>query len=90
MLLYDGFLNANIMKLIRQFFIGIPNIPLILFISIYVLYNLWKHTGIVEMNMQSSFLTQEIKEHINIMFPKILFRINAFVFWTYVLFKAII
>jgi hypothetical protein len=76
--------------MIKKIIIGIPNIPLILFITCYVIYNLWKHTGIVEMHLQSSFLTKEIKEHLELMFPKFLFRLTAILFWTFLIFKILL
>lgn len=40
------------MKILKWIFIGIPNSPLIIVVTIYVVYNIWKHTGIVEIQMQ--------------------------------------
>jgi len=75
------------MKILKWIFIGIPNIPLIIVVTIYVVYNIWKHTGIVEMQMQEDgdFLTKELKDHINKMFPKVLFRSIALCFWLYII-----
>jgi len=77
------------MKLLKSIFIGIPNFPFIIIISIHVLYNIWKHTGIVEMHMMEgqSFLTPEIKDYLNKSFPKVFFRCFALLFWLYIIFK---
>lgn len=75
------------MKLLKYIFIGIPNIPLILMICIYVVSKIFKNTGIIEMSMLegSSFLTSEIKEYLSKMFPKIIFESIALFFWLYIL-----
>jgi len=78
------------MKILKGIFIGIPNIPLIIVILIYVLYNLFKHTGVVEMQMQTSFLTKEIEEYLLEMFPRTLFVTTAIMFWSYILIKFIL
>jgi hypothetical protein len=78
-------------KIFKLIFIGIPNIPLIIVMIIYVIYNMFKHTGMVEMHMQEGgdFLTNEIKDHLYKMFPKVLFRSIALCFWLYVISQAI-
>jgi hypothetical protein len=50
-----------------------------------------KYTGMVEMQMQEggNFLTNEIKDHLYKMFPKVLFRSIALCFWLYVISQAI-
>jgi hypothetical protein len=76
--------------MIKKIIIGIPNIPLILFITFYVIYNLWKHTGTVEIHLQSSFITKEIKEHLELMFPKFIFRLTAILFWNFLIVKILL
>jgi len=78
-------------KIFKLIFIGIPNIPLIIVMIIYVIYNMLKYTGMVEMQMQEggNFLTNEIKDHLYKMFPKVLFRSIALCFWLYVISQAI-
>jgi amino acid transporter len=78
-------------KVFKYIFIGIPNIPLIIFISLYVIYNIFKHTDMVEIYIQEdgSYLTDEIKDHLSKTFPKILFISIGLCFWVYFIFKAI-
>jgi hypothetical protein len=80
-------------KILKLIFIGIPNIPLIIIIWIYVIYNIFKHNSIVEIVMymenNEDFATSEIKSHIGKLFPKMLFRGIALYFWMYVLSQAI-
>lgn len=52
--------------------VTIPNFPIIVVLSIYILYNINKHTEAFEIEMaeDDEIMSNEIKEHIQHIYPK--------------------
>ena len=71
------------MKNIVKFFIIILNIPFILITSIYVLYNMYKHIGIVEMTFIKD---RDLKEYLDKIYPNHFKNVIAIVFYMSILF----
>jgi hypothetical protein len=71
-------------------FIGLPNLPFAIIISIYVLYNIYKNNSIVEIEISQdkgeSLITDEIKEYIKKVYPTWLMVLVALYFWYLILF----
>lgn len=68
-------------KLLKIVFIILPNLPLILGMYIYVIYNLFKETGFVELSMVDNWLTEDIKKYVLEFFPAWFFNTTALIFW---------
>lgn len=58
-------------KAIKPFII-LPNLPFIIVLSIYILVNIYIHTGFVEREFinDDDLLNDKIKNHINDIYPK--------------------
>ncbi len=71
-------------------FIGLPNLPFAIIIAIYVLYNIYKHNNIVEVEISQdkgeSLITDEIKEYIKKIYPTWLMVLVALYVWYLILF----
>ena len=71
-------------------FIGLPNLPFAIIIAIYVLYNIYKHNNIVEIEISQdkgeSLITDEIKEYVKTIYPKWLMVLVALYVWYLILF----
>lgn len=74
-------------KKILKRLILIPNLPFILIFIGYIVYKIYKHTGIVEMELKSGeeMLTDELKKYIMERYPKHLqiFIAVFFYIWLY-------
>ncbi len=73
-------------KLINKIVL-IPSIPFALILAVFVYLNIIKHTSVSEMHMRGSnnLLTDDIKKHIDKIYPKGLRYLIAVVFYAYVL-----
>ena len=71
-------------------FIGLPNLPFAIIIAIYVVYNIYRHNSIVEIEISQdkgeSLITDEIKEYIKKIYPKWLMVLVALYIWYLILF----
>ncbi len=80
----------KIFNLLGLIFIGLPNLPFAIIIAIYVLYNIYKHNNIVEIEISQdkgeSLITDEIKEYIKKIYPTWLMVLVALYVWYLILF----
>lgn len=76
----------EILKKVIKPFIILPNIPFIIALAIYVLVNIYKHTGFVEMEFieDDDLMNDKIKDHINDIYPKHFRYAAALIFYTWV------
>ena len=77
-------------KIFNIIFIVLPNLPFTIIIAIYVVYNIYKHNNIVEIEISQdkgeSLITDEIKEYIKKVYPTWLMVLVALYFWYLILF----
>ena len=73
-------------KKVLKPFIIIPNLPIAIALTIYVLVNILRHTNIVELEFleDDDLITDKIKEHINEIYPKLFRYFVAIVFYMWV------
>ena len=65
----------------------IPNIPFILIVLIYVIIQLYKHTGVVEMEIidTEDLMKGDVKEYIDNAYPEHFRYFIAILFYSYVI-----
>jgi len=77
----------NFKKILKPFIL-IPNIPFAIIMSIYILIKVYKHTGYTEMQIikekEGKILNDEIKKHIEKIYPKYFRYTIAFIFYLWV------
>lgn len=68
-------------KYLKLFFITLPNFPIVIILSIYILFKIFKYTGFIELNVSRNDLSPELKKYIKQMYPKHLTYAIATLFW---------
>ena len=77
-------------KIFNIIFIVLPNLPFAIIIAIYVVYNIYKHNSIVEIEISQdkgeSLITDEIMEYVKKVYPTWLMVLVALYVWYLILF----
>tara|TARA_R110002033_G_scaffold135357_1_gene174896 strand:+ start:140 stop:388 length:249 start_codon:yes stop_codon:yes gene_type:complete len=75
----------EILKKAIKAFIILPNLPFIIAVAIYILINIYRHTGSIEMefNEDDDLLTDKIKNHFKDIYPKHFVYFVALIFYVW-------
>jgi len=79
------------MKKILKTIVIIPNLTLMTLLSLYIIYRIYKETGMVEMEFFDSedLATEDIKNHVKDYYPKSLQYFVAVMFYLWLIFRII-